>query len=153
MTFSKPTEENILGADSPFIPVNFYHYQVIILKKHHTWITLLGVRLIQRLGSHALFGYTTQHSNSSPHFHQLKVVWLKWVLSVLRHCKETCWVWNWQLGSASLKGTPSCESKNVSFSNPPTKTLWVFEKTLSLPSVLVTSSWHFWRNTVLRYPY
>ena len=34
-TFSKPTEENILGADSPFIPVNFCPYQVIILKKYH----------------------------------------------------------------------------------------------------------------------
>ena len=53
---------------------------------------------------------------------------------------------SWQWGSASLNCTPACESKNVSFSNPP-------RKTLSLPSILVTSSWHFWRNTVLGYPY
>lgn len=51
MTFSKPTEENTLGADSPITPVSFCHYQVTILKKHHAWITLLGAHLIEHLGS------------------------------------------------------------------------------------------------------
>ena len=72
----------------------------------------------------------TERKTSSSHFCRQKVVWLKWVLSVLRHCKETCWVWNWQWGSASLNCTPACESKNVSFSNPLRKTIWVFEKNI-----------------------
>ena len=52
-----------------------------------------------------------------------------------------------------------CESRYVSFWNPPRETLWLFEKTLwvlllsSLPSVLVTWPWLFWRNAVLASPY
>ena len=43
---------------------------------------------------------STEKKTSSPHFCRRKVLLLKWVLSVLRHCKETCRVWSWQLGSA-----------------------------------------------------
>ena len=52
-----------------------------------------------------------------------------------------------------------CESKYVSFWNPPRGKLWVFEKTLwvlllcSLPSILVTWLWLFWRNAALTSPY
>ena len=51
VTFSKPTEENILGADSPFTPFYFCHQQVTILKKHHAWIALLEAHLIGHLDS------------------------------------------------------------------------------------------------------
>ena len=64
---------------------------------------------------------------------------------------------NWGLPAKTVLS--SFENKNVSFSHPPRKTLWMFEKSIfsadssSLLSVLVTSSWIFWRNTVLESPY
>lgn len=73
----------------------------------------------------------TERKTCSSHCCHWKVVWLKWVLSVLRHCKEAYWVWSWQLGSA-LKNSDFILWKHECVILKPTweKNLGVWEKHL-----------------------
>ena len=70
----------------------------------------------------------TQRNTSSPHFYRWKfdsrVYFQCWDMAK-KHAG--CEPGNWGLLAKTLLS--SCESKNVSFSSPPGKTLWVFEKT------------------------
>lgn len=140
MTFSKPTKENTLGADSPFTPVNFWCHQVTILKKHLDHLTRSFSHSTPRFMMRCMVTQiNTQRNTSSPHFYRWKFVWLKGVFPVLRHCKETCWMWTWQLGFASKNSALILWKQDVSFSNPLRKTIWVFEKnTLGADSVFTT---------------
>ena len=101
----------------------------------------------------------TQRNTSSPHFYRWKFVWLKGVLPVLRHGKETCWVWTWKLGSASKNSALVLWKQECVILKPTWEnTLGVWENTWvlnlsSLLSVLIASSWLYWWNTVLWSPY
>lgn len=102
MFHSQIHQENILGADSIFTTVNFCHQQVAFLKNHCAWISFLRAPLLEHWVSWCLVWLCSSTDNKQ--FTTLAVskgYWLKCVISVLRHCKETCCVWTWDLGSAS----------------------------------------------------
>ena len=97
--FKNPPRKTLWVLILPSLWSIFCRYQKTILKKHltrswsHRTPRFIMACLVTQLN--------IQRTISSPHFHHRKVVWLKCVFSVLRDCKETWWVWTWQLGSTS----------------------------------------------------
>ena len=128
----KTHQGNTSGADSPFTPIDFWCHQVTILKKHNAWITLLGAFLIEHLGSWSLVWLCKSTHREIP-VHPTSIVESLFDSRVYCQCWDMakkhagCEPGNWDLLAKTLLS--SCESKNVSFSSPPGKTLWVFEKT------------------------
>ena len=162
VAFSKPTDENTLGTDSPCIQVNFsplssdsYEEMPCLdcfnMRSSHRRPRFIMPSMVKKL--------ITQRSANTPHFRIERL----FDLSVYSQCWATarkharCEPGNWGLPAKTVLS--SFENKNVSFSHPSRKTLWVFEKSIfsadssPLLSVLVTSSWIFRRNTVLGSPY
>ena len=152
-------QENTLGADSVFTTVNFCHQQVAFLKNHCAWISFLRAPLLEHWVSWCLVWLCSSTDNK--HFTTLAVskgYWLKCVISVLRHCKETCCVWTWDLGSASKPCSHPMKARMCLSQTYLGKHFGCLENILGTDSLFTainfgSSSWLFWRNTVLGSPY
>ena len=162
VAFSKPTDENTLGTDSPCIQVNFsplssdsYEEMPCLdcfnMRSSHRRPRFIMPSMVKKL--------ITQRSANTPHFRIERL----FDLSVYSQCWATarkharCEPGNWGLLAKTLLS--SCESKMCHSQTHWGKQFGCLRKTLwvlilsSLPWVMVPSSWLFWRNTDLGSPY
>ena len=95
----KPTLENSLGSDCPHTIGNSWHKQGTSLKETLP-LDLLPKRASPRTwGCHSL----TENYQFTAHPSQKASVCPTWVLSVLVHWREICWVRTSQFGSVGIK--------------------------------------------------
>ena len=127
--------------------------------KHCPWISFLRAHLLEHWVSWCLVWLCSSTENNQ--FTPLAVskgYWLKCVISVLRHCKETCYIWTWDLGSSSKSCSHPMKASICLSQTHLGKHFGCFENILGADSLFIainfgSSSWLFWRNSVLGSPY